>query len=157
MSRVDDFCTKLTIRILPCAKARFGERKPRCTFARQAIRKLMAKHGEGHAAFVLKTIVDTGRNATELFGDTISAVSDVMLARPEWPERGLAWMDAFDGIDLGDLREKAKAWHVAPVRETMAALIAAEVERRLAAPEKVETFHHSEAGESSPQLLSLAA
>jgi hypothetical protein len=40
---------------------------------------------------------------------TLLAISDVMLAHPEWPEKGLGWFEAFDKVDLGDIiREQAR-------------------------------------------------
>jgi hypothetical protein len=31
-----------------------------------------------------------------------------MSAHPEWPNMGLVWLEAFDKIDLGDIREQAR-------------------------------------------------
>jgi hypothetical protein len=39
---------------------------------------------------------------------TLLAISDVMLAHPEWPEKGLGWLEAFDKVDLGDIRNSSR-------------------------------------------------
>jgi hypothetical protein len=37
-----------------------------------------------------------------------------MLARPDWPNKGLEWLEAFDQIDLCDIWEKSKLDNGAP-------------------------------------------
>lgn len=48
----------------------------------------------------------------------------LFLAHQSWPDRGLAWIEAFDNIDLIDLATKAKANRKAvPKRQAMAAML----------------------------------
>jgi hypothetical protein len=37
------------------------------------------------------------------------AVSDIIRGHPEWTDRGLEWLEAFDTIDLFQLLEVARA------------------------------------------------
>jgi hypothetical protein len=54
----------------------------------------------------------------------IKGVSDLVLAHPKWPEHGLAWIEAFDDIDLLDLAKKAKANKKAvPAKAAMATML----------------------------------
>lgn len=77
------------------------------THARAALQRLLDKHGAGHVSLTIKAITETG-NETELTAETIWAISDVILARPDWVERGLEFLEAFDAIDLKALLKRAK-------------------------------------------------
>lgn len=120
MSKIDDLCRKAGVRIFP-ARAHCG---PRQTRARQVLRRIVDKHGEGHLLFVLRTIVESRNNAAELKAETIYAVSDIILKRREWADRGLAFLEAFDSIELGPLREEAKSLPVSSKRVVLAVMIA---------------------------------
>ena len=102
---LDQLCGGLGIRIVPFRRRRRG----RQTHARRHLWKILKRHGEGHLLFVLTTIVETRNNAAELWSETIQAVSDVVLARPDWAATGSRWLEAFDQIELGQLRDQAKA------------------------------------------------
>lgn len=78
------------------------------TCAERTIEKLIERHGAGHARFVLRTIGETEGNAEELVAFTIEAVSRLVLAHPEWADRGLEWFEAFDRIDLKAIREQCR-------------------------------------------------
>jgi hypothetical protein len=56
----------------------------------------------------LRAITESEGNATELRAETIYAISDCILARPDWEKRGLAFLEAFDAMDLKALRLRAK-------------------------------------------------
>jgi hypothetical protein len=84
-------------------------RAPGQTCATATMDRLLADHGAGHVILTLRTIMESENNRMELVAPTILAVSDMILAHPTWPETGLAWLEAFDGIDLGALRGMAKA------------------------------------------------
>ena len=72
------------------------------------MRRIVAKHGEGHLLFVLKAILWSRNNTAELWSETILAVSDVVLDFPEWAEaRAGEFMAAFDAIDLAAIRRSA--------------------------------------------------
>lgn len=120
MSKIDDLCRKAGVRIYP-ARAHCG---PRQTRARQVLRRIVEKHGEGHLLFVLRTIVESRNNAAELKAETIYAVSDVVAKRPAWADRGLAFMEAFDTIELGPLREEARALPISSKRVVLAVMLA---------------------------------
>jgi hypothetical protein len=82
--------------------------RPKHCFCMPTLQKVI-RHGEEHLTIVLKLIVETRDNATELWAATITAISELLLAFPEIVDRGLALFDAFDRIDLAALRRRAKA------------------------------------------------
>lgn len=73
------------------------------------MRRIFDKHGEGHLILVLRTITESDGNAAMLTEPVLRGVSEILLAHPHWGERGLAWIEAFDGISLKDLAAIAKA------------------------------------------------
>jgi hypothetical protein len=68
--------------------------------ALERLRKVIRYHGDKHATLVIRTIIESEGNELALIEPVISAVSQVVSRRPEWPERGLAWIAAFDKIPL---------------------------------------------------------
>ena len=82
--------------------------KPRHCFCMPTLQKVV-RHGEGHLSIVIKVIVETKDNATELMAATITAISNLLLAMPWLVDRGSQLYDAFDRIDLAALRRRAKA------------------------------------------------
>ena len=97
-------CRDLGIQIIPTNV----RAKPLQTHARACIQQVIQNSGDGHARFVLRCIIESEGNETELRSETIWAVSDVVLARPDWADRGLEFLEAFDAIDLKALRLRAK-------------------------------------------------
>jgi hypothetical protein len=64
------------------------------------------QHGSGcsnlkqHVVLCIRTIIESDGNAAALVEPVIGAVSSVMVFHPEWPNRGLAWIAAFDDVPL---------------------------------------------------------
>ena len=142
MSTVEQICTDLGIELIPCNVTV----TPMRTKAGQTLRRLLARHGEGHTTITLRTIVESSGNECALTAPAIWGVSDLVLAHPSWPDHGLAWIEAFDEIDLIELAKVARANRKAvPKREAMAAMLY----ERLApifdppAPRKRAPFKHS--------------
>jgi hypothetical protein len=104
--RAVDLCSVLDIEMLPTNVARNRDRQ---THAGRSIEKLIENYGAGHATVVLRTIIESIGNETELRAEIIWSISDIILARPDWVNRGLAFIEAFDDINLKALRAKAKA------------------------------------------------
>lgn len=104
MSKIDNFCHQLGIRIVPFQRRRLAWE----TNARQSLRSIHASRGEGHLSIVLKCIKARPANAMELWSETIKAISDVLAAFPELEARGGALLDQFEGLDLARLRLRAK-------------------------------------------------
>ena len=101
--------------------------------ARGTMKALRDAHGEGHLIFVVRTIKQSSGNIDELWSETIGAVSDIVIQRPDLAEqRAGDFMEAFDRIDLAALRGRALALRPWPVRGTLRTLILSEVERLLA-------------------------
>jgi hypothetical protein len=85
---------------------------------------MLLEHGEGHVFITLRTIVESTGNERALTASGIQGVSDLVLAHPSWSDHGLAWIEAFDNIDLIELAKMAKANRKAvPKREAMAAML----------------------------------
>jgi hypothetical protein len=103
--RLADICEKLDVRVIPTTKYR----GPMETCAPQTLERILADHGEGHLIVVLRSIVETAKNQRELVAPVIWAVSDIVLAHPQWPAEGLAWLEAPDACDLSAMRVAAKA------------------------------------------------
>lgn len=112
-------CESLNIEVVPTNE----RRGPRTTHAGMTLERMLRNHGPGHVTFVLRTIAETGHNANALAEPVLFAVSDVVLAQPGWASKGLAWLEAFDSIDLLELWGHAKIGGTPGPRQTIAALI----------------------------------
>ena len=82
-------------------------------------------------ALVLKAVVESVGNEAELLEDVIRAISEIVRMHPRWVNLGLAFIEAFDQIDLAAVRKRAKATGVRPLRDAIATLIFIELERIL--------------------------
>ncbi len=146
---IEQICTDLGIEIVPCNVTI----TPKRTKAIQTMRRLLAQHGEGHIVITLRTIVESAGNECALTGAVILGVSDLILAHPKWPEHGLAWIEAFDDIDLIDLAKKASANRKAvPKREAMGAMLYERLAPIFDPPPKQRKFRHSK---TSPRYAHL--
>lgn len=120
------------IRILKPVRSSSATRTSRACFCASTLRRIGRRHGEAHLALVLRLIVESAGNATELYGDTITAVSNVLLSGLVEP--GSRLYEAFDGIDLGELR----AWSAITKGDgTFAQTMTVALLWRLASPDKV--------------------
>jgi hypothetical protein len=97
-------CADLGVRIIPVSVSRHAYE----TTAGPTLQRLLNEHGDGHLVIVLRAIVESVGNETELRAETIWALSGIVLARPDWVDRGLEFLEAFDSIDLKALRLRAK-------------------------------------------------
>jgi len=117
---VEEICSDLGVSIIAW-KEPYG---PLRTKSPKIIRIVLDRHGEGHLIIVLRTIIESTGNECALIAPVIWAVSDLILAHPKWPDHGLAWIEAFDNIDLLDLARKARANRKAvQKRPAMAAML----------------------------------
>ncbi|WP_445488618.1 hypothetical protein [Rhodopseudomonas sp. RCAM05734] len=108
-------------------------RTPGQTCATSTMDRLLADHGAGHLILTLRTIMESENNRRELVAPTILAVSDIILAHPKWADTGLAFLEAFDSIDLAALRQQAKAnRRAAQPRQAMATLLYAQLSQNFA-------------------------
>lgn len=98
----------LGIKVLDAALHSPTSIRPKHCFCMPTLQKVV-RHGEDHLTIVLRLIVETKGNATELWAATITALSELLLAMPWLVERGLDLFEAFDLIDLSVLRRRAKA------------------------------------------------
>lgn len=89
-------------------------RTPGTTKCGRVLDRILERHGEEHVTMLLRTIMESENNRMALVEPIIWAVSDVMLANPKWPARGLEWLEAFDAIDLCDVWARSKEANGAP-------------------------------------------
>ncbi|KQT21720.1 MULTISPECIES: hypothetical protein [unclassified Bradyrhizobium] len=95
------------------------------------LQKLIRYHGEQYTTLVIRTVIESDGNELALIEPVISAVSDVMRRHPEWPEKGVAWIEAFDGIPLLQIVETMRGLEI--FRETsIGTYLAVSLESRLA-------------------------
>lgn len=100
------------------------QRRPRECFAKKTLKKIGQRHGEAHLALTLRLIVETSGNATELYSETIQAVS-ALVANPAIEARGGQLFDEFDRISLAEIRHQAKVLSVGlPLAHVMRVLLA---------------------------------
>lgn len=97
----------LGIKVLDAALHSPTSVRPKHCYCMPTLQKVV-RRGEGHLTIVLRLIVETKGNATELWAATITAISELLVAMPWLVERGLGLFDQFDRIDLGALRRRAK-------------------------------------------------
>jgi hypothetical protein len=57
--------------------------------------------GRGHITLLIRTILESEGNQDALIEPIVGAVSSCM--RPEWTEKGLAWIEAFDQLKLTEI------------------------------------------------------
>jgi len=113
-------CVDLGITVVP-NNSSYG---PMLTKAPNVLRRVLAKHGGGHLILVLRTIIESVGNEEMLIEPVIYAVSDILAAHPAWGERGLAWLEAFDDINLKEVATAAKANRKAsPARAAIATML----------------------------------
>jgi hypothetical protein len=97
----------LGVKVLDASRHSPTSVRPKHCYCMPTLQKVV-RHGEGHLTMVLRLIVETRGNATELWAATITAISELLLTMPWLIERGLDLFDEFDRIDLGALRRRAK-------------------------------------------------
>ncbi|TJV51142.1 MAG: hypothetical protein E5Y01_16270 [Mesorhizobium sp.] len=99
-------------------------RQPRECFAKKTLKKIGQRHGEAHLALTLRLIVETRDNATELYSETIQAIS-ALLENPAIEARGGRLFEHFDNIALAEIRREAKMLGLRlPLAHVMRVLIA---------------------------------
>jgi hypothetical protein len=117
---VDAILADLEITVIPTRQ----RMAPMQTKAGQVLRKIFRNYGEGHLIMLLRTITESNGNELALIAPCLFAVSDVMIAHPTWPSRGLQWIEAFDGIDLVAMQKAASANRKAsPQRAAIATML----------------------------------
>ena len=113
-------CRQLEIKIIDTAD-RAG---PLRTSAVNTIRRMLADHGQDHTVVVLRAITEGNpANRTMLNEYTIKAVGDVVCAHPGWVQRGMEWLEAWDGVDLVQIRNSAKSSGIRPLRHAIGAMV----------------------------------
>ena len=112
-------CRQFGVRAVP---GRFGEME---TASIKAIARLMEKQGAETMVWTLRVLTETNpANTRQLNCEVITAVNAVCRFK-RWTSLGLAFLEAFDAIDLGELRGLATSSGLSaqPVWATMAAVI----------------------------------
>ncbi|TKT79997.1 hypothetical protein [Aquamicrobium sp. LC103] len=130
--QLDALLDGLGIKLVPIYRRRAAAQ----SHARGTMHEIRNQYGDGHLLFVLRCIRQTKNNRDELWSETIGAVSDIVIQRPDWAERASELLDAFDQIPLGVMRGKAVHRRPWPVRATLRALIYERLEAILDEPEQ---------------------
>lgn len=131
--RIDAMLDGLGIKLVPIYRRRAAAQ----SHARGTMHEIRNQYGEGHLIFTLRCIKQTHNNRDELWSETIGAISDCLIQRPDWAiDRAGEVLDAFDSIPLGLLRGEAVARRPWPVRQSLRMLIYKELEKRLDEPEQ---------------------
>jgi hypothetical protein len=89
-------------------------RTPGTTKCGRVLDRILDRHGDEHVMLLLRTLMESENNRMALVEPVIWALSDVMLANPRWPDKGMEWLEAFDQIDLCDVWARAKEANGAP-------------------------------------------
>lgn len=89
-------------------------RTPGTTKCGNTFERIRRRYGDGHLILLLRTIMESENNRMALVEPVVWALSDVMLANPRWPDRGMDWLEAFDSIDLCEVWADAKQANGAP-------------------------------------------
>jgi hypothetical protein len=79
------------------------------TMARATLQKILSEHGEGHLIQLLRTFLETENDTMRMNSHALLAISDIMVAHPEWADSGLRWLEVFDRIDVAEIQRQAKA------------------------------------------------
>lgn len=130
--RLDTLLDSLGIKLVPIYRRRAAAQ----SHARGTMHELRNTYGDGHLIFVLRCIRQTKNNRDELWSETIGALSDVLIQRPDWAERAGDVLDALDKVPLGILRGEAVARRPWPVRASLRVLIYKQLENILDEPDK---------------------
>ncbi len=129
--KLDALLDGLGIKLVPVYRRRAAAQ----SHARGTMHEIRNQYGDGHLIFVLRCIKQTKNNRDELWSETIGAISDIIIQRPDWAERASELLDAFDHIPLGTLRGEAVARRPWPVRPSLRVLIYKQLENILDEPE----------------------
>jgi hypothetical protein len=98
-------------------------RGPGATMATACLESILKQYGYAHLKFVLMSIAETRSNDRELVAPVIWAVSDLIRAHPAWADRATDWFDAFDRVDIRQLRAFAKQNKAVKPRAAIATLL----------------------------------
>jgi hypothetical protein len=85
---------QLEIEYIPSSEAR--RRGPLSTCCGNSVQRFIGKHGLPHTTIVLRTILESQGNESELIADVIGAISDLVRTHPRCVNLGLAFIEAFD-------------------------------------------------------------
>ncbi|GAB4527179.1 MAG: hypothetical protein Tsb0019_29210 [Roseibium sp.] len=98
--------------------------------ARRTCQTLLTKHGPDHLRLVFG-LINTAENRGNWSAPCFTAVSWLVLTKPDWIERQ-GFLDQFDKVDLGSLLRHAKDLNPAAPTVTMSVLLTYELDRLMA-------------------------
>lgn len=85
--------------------------------ARDKLEHLIVWRGRAAVTLLIRTIIESDGNENALTAFVIDGVAAVMAQRPDWPERGLAWIEAFDRVSLLGTLDTMRSLKCFTVRE----------------------------------------
>jgi hypothetical protein len=77
---------------------------------RARLEKLIARHGAATVTLCIRAILESEGNQSALIEPVIGAVLSAMLWRRARPEKGLAFIEAFDSVPLLDIIATMRSW-----------------------------------------------
>lgn len=121
---IDLICDEVGLKVWPAVRRQPRDKKT--TKARRSLWDIRRRYGAGHLRHVLISICQTRANEglRIVQAPVLNAVSDVLLAHPEW---GNDFVAVLDGIALQDLYDEAVELGMAGPRENMRVLLAKEI------------------------------
>jgi hypothetical protein len=122
------------VRVIPTSRRRSAGD----THAGAVLQRILVEHGAGHLCGVLALLRGSARNREALHSESIAAVSDVLIARPDWQGSYERLVEAFECVNLERLRDRAVERRPWPVRCTLRVWIYAILRDRLGAADDVE-------------------
>ncbi|TYC55684.1 hypothetical protein FMN50_11610 [Rhodobacterales bacterium] len=99
--------------------------------ARGTCLSILNKHGADHLRLVL-SLINTEENRGNWSSPVITAVSWVVLNKPDWVRRR-DFLELFDRVDLGALLKSAKDLNPSAPTVTLSVLLSYELDRKIAA------------------------
>ncbi|MBN9673471.1 hypothetical protein [Roseibium aggregatum] len=127
-AEVDRVAAEFGIHFVNSAKRADGRHQSK---ARSTCRGLLKKHGAGHLRLVLG-MINTAHNRGNWSAPVITAVSWLVLNKPDWVERG-DFLDLFDRLDLATLMARAKELNPSAPTITLSVLLSYELDGLLKA------------------------
>ncbi len=125
--KLDALLDGLGIKLVPVYRRRAAAQ----SHARGKMHEIRNEYGDGHLIFTLRCIRQTSLNRDALWSETIGAMSDILIQRPDWAERASDLFVALDTLDLNELRRRAVNRRPWPVQATLRAYLYIALEYRL--------------------------
>jgi hypothetical protein len=124
MRKLAAICADVGVEILPVTRMP----GPGQTTAKATLQAILRDRGEGHLIQLLRTFTETENENARIDTFALYAISDIMVAHPDWADSGLRWLEVMDRIDIAEIQRQAKVHRdVVPQREGVASALLREL------------------------------